>query len=108
MLQQDQPDDYVIATGETHSIRELVEIAGEACGFNIEWKGSGLNEIGIDSISGNVIVETSEKYIRPSEVDYLCGDSTKAKKKLNWRPKTTFKELIKLMVKSDLDYVKKF
>jgi len=102
MLQQDKPDDYVIATGQTHTIRELVEIAGEACGFNIEWKGSGLNEIGIDSISGNVIVETSEKYIRPSEVDHLCGDSKKAQKILKWKPKTSFKELIQLMMISDL------
>ena len=102
MLQQDKPDDYVIATGQTHTIRELVEIAGEACGFNIEWKGSGLNEIGIDSISGNVIVETSEKYIRPSEVDYLCGDSKKALEILKWKPKTSFKELIQLMMISDL------
>ena len=102
MLQQDKPDDYVIATGQTHTIRELVEIAGEASGFNIEWKGSGLNQIGIDSISGNVIVETSEKYIRPSEVDYLCGDSKKAQEILKWNPKTSFKELIQLMMISDL------
>lgn len=103
MLQQESPDDYVISTGKTHTIRELVEIAGEACGFNIVWKGSGLNEIGIDSISGKVLVETSEKYIRPAEVDYLCGDSTKAKNILNWVPKTSFKELIQIMVKSEQD-----
>jgi len=94
--------DNVIATGQAHTIRELVEIAGEACGFNIEWKGSGFNEIGIDSVSGNIIVETSEKYIRPSEVGYLCGDSKKAQEILNWKPKTSFKELIQLMLISDL------
>ena len=71
-------------------------------GSTSEWQGSGLNEFGIDSVSGNIIVETSEKYIRPSEVDYLCGDSKKAQEILKWKPKTSFKELIQLMMISDL------
>jgi GDPmannose 4,6-dehydratase len=108
MLQQDQPDDYVIATGETHSIRELVELAAEICGYNIKWEGERMDEKGIDSKTGNILVTLDRLYLRPAEVETLCGNSSKAKKKLNWRPKTTFKELIELMVKSDLDYVKKF
>jgi GDPmannose 4,6-dehydratase len=108
MLQQDQPDDYVIATGETHSIRELVELAAEICGYNIKWEGERMDEKGVDSKTGNILVTLDRNYLRPSEVETLCGNSTKAKKKLNWRPKTTFNELIELMVKSDLDYVKKF
>jgi len=107
MLQQDQPDDYVIATGETHSIRELVELAAEICGYNIKWEGERMDEKGIDSKTGNILVTLDRLYLRPAEVETLCGNSSKAKKKLNWRPKTTFKELIELMVKSDLDFVKK-
>ena len=90
MLQQDQPDDYVIATGETHSIRELVELAAETCGYNIKWEGEGMDEKGIDSKTGKILVTLDRKYLRPAEVETLCGDSSKAKKKLNWRPKTTF------------------
>ena len=108
MLQQDQPDDYVIATGETHSIRELVELAAEICGYNIKWEGGRMDEKGIDSKTGNILVTLDRNYLRPAEVETLCGNSSKAKKKLNWLPKTTFNELIELMVKSDLDYVKKF
>ena len=108
MLQQDQPDDYVIATGETHSIRELVELAAEICGYNIKWEGERMDEKGIDSKTGNILVTLDRLYLRPAEVETLCGNSSKAKKKLNWLPTTTFNELIELMVKSDLDYVKKF
>jgi GDPmannose 4,6-dehydratase len=97
MLQQDEPDDYVIATGEQHSVREFVELAAPLFGLNIEWIGEGLNEKGVDKITGRSIIEVSEKYFRPTEVDSLLGDATKAKEKLGWEPKTTFKQLVEDM-----------
>ena len=97
MLQQDEPDDYVIATGEQHSVREFVELAGPLFGLNIEWIGEGLDEKGVDKITGRSIIEVSEKYFRPTEVDSLLGDATKAKEKLGWEPKTTFKQLVEDM-----------
>jgi len=102
MLQQEQPDDYVIATGETHSVRELVEFAGEKLGFDIEWQGEGLMEKGIDKNTGKIIVEIDEKYFRPAEVDLLLGDASKAREKLGWEPKTKFKELIEIMCENEL------
>ena len=106
MLQQKEPDDYVISTGETHSVREFVELAGYELGYDIKWTGSGLNEKGIDNNSGKVMVEIDPNYFRPAEVDYLCGDSTKARTNLNWKPKINFKEFVKLMTKSDLKQLK--
>jgi len=103
MLQQDSPDDYVIATGETHSVREFCEKAFKYAGYDIKWKGSGINEKGIDSKTGRVLIEVDPRYFRPTEVDLLIGDPTKAKKKLGWKPKVSFEELIEIMVKSDLD-----
>ena len=97
MLQQDKPDDYVIATGEQHSVREFVELAAPLFGINIEWVGEGLNEKGVDKITGRSIIEVSDKYFRPTEVDSLLGDATKAKEKLGWEPKTTFKQLVEDM-----------
>ena len=97
MLQQDEPDDYVIATGEQHSVREFVELAAPLFGLDIEWGGEGLNEKGVDKITGRSIIEVSEKYFRPTEVDSLLGDATKAKEKLGWEPKTTFKQLVEDM-----------
>ena len=97
MLQQDKPDDYVIATGEQHSVREFVELAAPLFGFNIEWIGEGLNEKGVDKITGRSIIEVSEKYFRPTEVESLLGDATKAKEKLGWEPTTTFKQLVEDM-----------
>ncbi len=102
MLQQDKPDDYVLATGETHSVRELVEEAAGHVGLEIEWKGKGENEEGIDKKTGKVIVAIDPHYYRPAEVDLLLGDASKAKKELGWQPKVTFKELIKLMVEADI------
>lgn len=102
MLQQDTPDDYVIATGETHTIREFCEEAFKTAGFEIIWEGAGLEEKGIDKKTGKVLVEIDPKYFRPAEVDLLIGDSTKARQKLNWQPKVKFKELVKLMVEADL------
>ncbi len=101
MLQQDKPDDYVLATGEYHSVREIIEIAFGMRGFNIKWKGEGLNEIGYDENTGRELIFVSEKYFRPAEVDELLGDSTKARKELGWNPETSFYDLIKEMVDCD-------
>lgn len=103
MLQQDKPDDYVVATGETHSIREFCEEAFNVAGYNIIWKGEGLNEKGIDKNTGKVLIEVDSKYFRPTEVDFLIGDNTKIKEKLKWQPKVNFKELVKKMVEDDLN-----
>lgn len=103
MLQQDAPDDYVIATGETHSIREFCEEAFKIAGYEIIWIGQGLDEKGIDKNTGNVLVEVDPKYFRPTEVEILIGDGTKAKEKLGWTPKVGFKELIKIMMDHDLN-----
>lgn len=103
MLQQDEPDDYVIATGEAHSVREFCEKAFEYVGIKIEWVGSGIEEKGIDSKTGRVLVEVDPRYFRPTEVDLLVGDATKARQKLGWQPKVTFDELVRMMVESDLN-----
>ena len=97
MLQQDEPDDYVIATGEQHTVREFVDAAAPIFGLNIEWMGEGLDEIGIDKVTKRTIVAVNEKYFRPAEVESLLGDATKAKEKLGWEPKTTFKQLVEDM-----------
>lgn len=102
MLQQDEPDDYVLATGETHSVRELIEYAGSLLDFDIQWKGKDLNEKGIDKKSGKTIIEIDPRYFRPAEVDLLIGNGSKAYKKLGWKPKTTFKKLISEMVEHDM------
>lgn len=108
MLQQDEPDDFVIATGENHTVREFCTIAFQEAGINIEWKGEGTQEKGIDFDTGKVLVEVDKKFFRPTEVDLLLGDPTKAKKILGWNPtQTSFYELIKEMVKSDLELAKK-
>lgn len=101
MLQQDSPDDYVLATGETHSIKEFVELACKECGWNINWVGEGVDEKGILD-NGLTIIEVSEKYYRPAEVEILLGDYSKAKEKLNWEPKTKFNDLVKIMMSSDI------
>jgi len=106
MLQQDKPDDYVIATGETHTVREFVEESCKVLGMDIEWKGKGVNEKGFNKKTGEVIIEIDPTYFRPTEVDLLLGDSTKAKEKLKWEPKTKFKELVKIMIESDLELIK--
>ena len=103
MLQEEKPDDYVIATGETHSVRELVEHAGSLLGYDIAWRGEGLEEEGFDKESGKVLISIDKKYYRPSEVDILQGDATKAKQKLNWEPKVKFKNLIKLMMEEEFN-----
>lgn len=102
MLQHDVPDDYVIATGESHSVREFAEQAFNYGGFNISWQGERLDEKGIDANSGKVLIEVQKQYFRPLETDYLLGDSSKARKILGWVPKTQFNDLIKTMVDADL------
>ena len=98
MLQQDEPDDYVIATGIQYSVRDFVEVAAPYFGFNIVWEGKGLDERGIDKQSGRTIIKVNPRYFSPAEVESLLGDPTKAKEKLGWEPKITFSELIEDMV----------
>lgn len=100
MLQQDKPDDYVLATNETHSIKDFVNLAALECGMELKWQGSGKDEKAY--FDGMVIVEIDERYYRPAEVDVLLGDYTKAKEKLGWEPKTKFNELVKIMIKHDI------
>lgn len=102
MLQQKKPNDYVIATGETHTVREFVEKAANYIGVNLIWKGKGLKEKGIDKNTGKVIVEIDPKYFRPAEVDVLLGDSKKARRELGWKPKVKFNELVRIMMEADL------
>ena len=102
MMQAEKPSDYVLATNETHSVREFVEESAKILGMDIKWTGSGLKEKGIDKKTGKIIIEIDAKYFRPAEVELLLGDSTKAKKELGWKPKTSFKALVKLMVDADL------
>jgi len=107
MMQQDNPDDYVLATGETHSVREFVEEACGLLGIDLVWEGEGVHEKGIDRKSGKIIVEIDPRYFRPSEVDVLVGDYSKAKTVLQWQPQTSFKQLVEIMLKADLDLMKK-
>lgn len=107
ILQQDKPDDYVLATGETHEVREFVELAFNEVGIEIEWKGEGINEKGIRKDTGEVVVEVDKRYFRPTEVDILLGDATKAREKLGWKPKHTLKELVKDMIAYDMEEAKR-
>jgi len=108
MLQYPEPEDFVIATGEMHTVREFIELAFTEANIEIIWQGIGIDEKGIDKATGNVLVEIDSKYFRPAEVEQLCGDPTKAKTLLGWNPtQTSFKDLVKLMMKHDLVYVKK-
>jgi GDPmannose 4,6-dehydratase len=102
MLQQDEPEDFVIATGEQYSVRDFINAACEELGIKIRWEGSGIDEKGIDEKSGNMIVAVDSRYFRPTEVETLLGDPSKAKEKLGWETRTTFKELVSEMVVSDL------
>lgn len=102
MLQQEQPEDFVIATGETHEVREFVELAFLSAGITINWRGSGVEEEGIDAATGKVLVAVDPRYFRPTEVDLLLGDPTKAKVELGWEPTVTFRELVDRMVVADI------
>lgn len=103
MLQQDAPDDYVVATGETHTVREFIELAAPYAGFEIEWEGEKEKEIGRDKKTGKIIVDVNPKFYRPAEVDILIGDPAKAKKQLDWTPRVTFPKLVEIMMKADLE-----
>lgn len=100
MLQQDNPDDYVIATGKSRSVKEFAEEAFKVVGMDLKWEDEGLNEIG--KVDGRIAIKVNKKFYRPAEVDFLVGDATKARKVLGWKPKVSFKELVKMMVESDL------
>lgn len=102
ILQQDEPDDYVVATGECYSVRDFVEYAFDVIGIKVAWKGTGADEIGYDKKSERVLVRVSPKYYRPVEVPYLRGDPKKVMEKLGWKPKVSFKELVKMMLESDM------
>lgn len=102
MLQTDKPDDYVIATGKTHSVRQFVEAAFKEAGVRIEWSGKGLKETGKDKATGKTLVRIDPQFFRPAEVDVLKGDFSKAKKKLGWSPRTSFDELVGMMVRHDI------
>lgn len=102
MLQQDTPDDYVLATNETHTVREFIEEASRVLGIDLVWEGKGVAERGINRKTGAVIIEIDPKYFRPTEVDLLIGDYSKAKAKLGWEPTTRFTDLVKIMVEADL------
>jgi GDPmannose 4,6-dehydratase len=107
ILQQDEPDDYVLATGEMHSVREFVELAFGHVGRRITWRGTGVDETGIDEKTGATVVQVDPNYFRPTEVDELLGDPSKAKAKLGWEAKTTFKELVAEMVDADLKQIER-
>ena len=107
MLQIDTPDDFILATNENHSVKEFIEIAFKLKGFLIKWKGQGINEIGYDNMTGKELIFISEKYFRPTEVDELLGDYSKAKNILGWTPKYTFQQLVEEMVWMDTKYTEK-
>ena len=107
MLQQDEPDDYVVATGQTHSVREFIEVSFDELGIKLSWEGAGVNEAGRDAETGKVLVRINPAYFRPTEVDLLIGDPRKAKEKLGWEPKVTFEELARLMARADYEKVMK-
>jgi GDPmannose 4,6-dehydratase len=107
MLQQPEPDDFVIATGEQHSVRDFVVAAGELLDMRIEWQGKGVDEQGIDARSGRTVVRVDPEYFRPTEVSTLLGDPTKARTRLGWKPEYTFQELVSEMVASDLEFARR-
>ena len=101
ILQADKPDDYVLSTNEFHSVREFIEKSFALRGFNIKWRGEGVDEVGYDETTGKILIRVSEKYFRPAEVEELLGDSTKARTELGWTPEYSFDELVKEMVEQD-------
>lgn len=107
MLQQKEPEDFVIATGETHSVKEFVEASFKYIGKEIEWKGTGVNEIGVEKGTEIIRLKVNPKYFRPTEVDLLLGDATKAREQFGWIPKVTFPELVKDMMKADIELMKR-
>lgn len=106
ILQQDEPDDYVCATGEMHTVREFCEYAFKAAGINVDFSGEGVDEIGVDTATGKTVVRVSPDYYRPAEVELLIGDPAKAKKVLGWCPEVTFEKLVSMMVEADLERIR--
>ena len=107
MLQQDKPDDYVIATNETRTVRDFAEMAFHHAGIEIEWQGSGLDEVGVDKATGKVLVKVNPQFFRPAEVEVLLGNPKKAEKELGWKRCISFSELVQRMVENDLKLVEK-
>ena len=107
IVQQDAPDDYILATGESHSVREFVEVAFAEVGRTIEWRGTGLDELGLDAATGEQLIAIDQRYFRPTEINHLLGDPSKAHEKLGWRHKTSFAQLVGEMVRFDLDAMKR-
>jgi GDPmannose 4,6-dehydratase len=107
MLQQEQPDDYLLATGETHSVKEFAEAVFQELDMELEWKGENENEVGVSAKDGKILVEVDPRYYRPTEVELLIGNPAKAKEKLGWAPKTTFRDLAKMMATADFEKVKR-
>jgi GDPmannose 4,6-dehydratase len=107
MLQQSEPEDFVIATGEQHSVREFVEIAADTLGMNIAWQGTGVDEKGIDTGTQKTIVAVDTRYFRPTEVETLLGNPAKAREKIGWAPEISFRDLVAEMVQQDLDEAKR-
>ncbi len=105
MLQQDKPDDYIIATGETHSVQDMVEVAFREVGLEIEWEGEGLEKKGINAATGDILIEVNPQFYRPLESSLLVGNPSKAREKLGWMPWVNFEELVKMMVKKDMEFV---
>jgi GDPmannose 4,6-dehydratase len=102
ILQHSEPDDFVVATGEAHSVRDFAEAAFAEIGIPVEWRGKGVEEIGVDNNAGKTIIEIDPRYYRPTEVEILLGDASKARDKLGWRPKVTFRQLVRIMIQADL------
>jgi GDPmannose 4,6-dehydratase len=107
MLQQEQPEDFVIATGEQHAVREFVELAASNLGMRVHWRGNGVDEQGVDATTGRVLVRIDARYFRPTEVDSLLGDASKAQRKLGWQATKTFAELVQEMVAADLELARR-
>ena len=105
ILQQDTPEDFIIATGEQHTVRDFINLSARALNMEIKWKGEGVKEVGL--LEGREIIKVDPRYFRPTEVETLLGDASKARKKLGWRPKISFQQLVNEMVKEDLDNAKK-
>jgi len=107
MLQQPDPDDYVVATGEQHSVRQFCSLAFAEAGLPIDFRGSGISEEGVSTSDGRVLVQVDRRYFRPTEVETLLGDPSKARRNLGWKPTMSFPDLVKLMVKSDLEQTRR-
>ena len=103
MLQQETPDDYVLATNETHTVREFAELAFREAGIEIVWRGSGVEEKGYDAQSGRLLVDVDPRYFRPAEVELLWGDASKAERELGWQRKVSFADLVRMMVRADME-----